>query len=231
MDALKAIAHVLDYPNQAVHDHIGDLADVICDAPGLGGISRRLIQRFAEDFAKQDLLDVQARYVETFDRGRAVSLYLFEHVHGESRDRGQAMVDLLNVYREHRFEVAVNELPDYLPLFLEFCAYLDKEERAEWISVIEPMLHLLFARLEDRESDYAVVFRAMLEVLGLPLEDESADKQVAHETRDDTPEALDKAWAEEPVKFGPEAAPCPSARPQPKVAPVRQDIGIRRQHG
>ena len=67
-------------------------------------------------------MDLQERYVASFDRGRARSLYLFEHVHGESRDRGQAMVNLLEIYRRHEFELNARELPDYIPLFMEYLA-------------------------------------------------------------------------------------------------------------
>lgn len=67
-----------------------------------------------------DPLDARAQYSELFDRGRATSLLLFEHVHGESRDRGRAMVDLLAQYEQHGLQLNSRELPDHLPLYLEY---------------------------------------------------------------------------------------------------------------
>src|SRR5690606_22756321 len=78
-----------------------------------------------------DLVDVQARYSELFDKGRALSLLLFEHVHGESRDRGQAMVDLMAQYEAAGFAIGVRELPDYIPLYLEFLATREDLEARE----------------------------------------------------------------------------------------------------
>lgn len=83
---------------------------------------------FLRDLTAQDMLDVQAAYSELFDRGRATSLLLFEHVHGESRDRGQAMVDLMAQYEQHGLQLDSRELPDHLPLYLEYLAQLPKSE-------------------------------------------------------------------------------------------------------
>ena len=100
-------------------------------------------------------------YVECFDRGRNLSLLIFEHIHGESRDRGQAMVDLLRIYREHGFELAAKELPDYIPLFLEYLSQRPEDEALDLLRDALPVLNLLRARLAERGSAYAVLFATL----------------------------------------------------------------------
>ncbi len=103
---------------------------------------------------------MQARYDGLFERGRSVSLLLFEHVHGESRDRGQAMVDLLDRYTQAGLEIDVTELPDYLPLYLEYLSPLpDAESARAGLAEVAHILALLALRLEERGSGYAAVFR------------------------------------------------------------------------
>src|SRR3546814_637451 len=75
-----------------------------------------------------DLIDLQENYVATFDRRAAHSLHLFEHIHGESRDRGQALIDLRQEYINHGLLPDTNELPDYIPLFLEFLGQIPQDE-------------------------------------------------------------------------------------------------------
>src|SRR5690606_38327937 len=96
-----------------------------------------------------------------FDRSPAHSLHLFEHVHGESRDRGQAMVDLLQQYRSNGFEPAAAELPDHVPLFLEYLSLL---EPAAAELLLGEAIHVLAAigdRLGRNDSPYAVVFTVL----------------------------------------------------------------------
>ncbi len=104
----------------------------------------------------------QAQYSELSNRGRATSLLLFEHVHGESRDRGQAMVDLLAQYEQHGLQLNSRELRDHLPLYLEYLSQLPQSEAVEGLKDIAPILALLSARLQQRESRYAVMFNLLL---------------------------------------------------------------------
>jgi nitrate reductase delta subunit len=133
MLTLKVLSALLHYPDQALVAHVDELREALHQDGLVQGERRQAIERHLERLQSEDLLDLQAEYVETFDRGRARSLHLFEHVHGESRDRGQAMVELQNVYRENGFDIDVPELPDYLPLFLEFLAHCPPEEAAAWL--------------------------------------------------------------------------------------------------
>jgi nitrate reductase delta subunit len=143
-------------------------------------------------------LEAESAYIEAFDRGRSTSLYLFEHIHGESRDRGQAMVRLLMRYRMHGLDLDTKELPDYLPLFLEFLSTCRPEQARKYLSEVIDIVDQLASRLRQRGAGYAAVLEAIGSIvpraLGQPTLDQAQD-------RDDAPEALDAAWEEAPVTF------------------------------
>ena len=203
MKILKVIALLLHYPDSSIAEHTDEIIAVVNNETRLSSATRNTLHDFIKTQQEHDLLDVQAEYVALFDRGRALSLHLFEHVHGESRDRGQAMVQLLTTYREHGFDVSANELPDYVPLFLEFCAQLPEAEARNWLLQVEHLLQTLHCRLQERESPYAVLLLALLEFFKLKTADEQFRHKIQSEQRDDSLQALDQAWAEEPVEFGP----------------------------
>ncbi len=160
MIALRIIARLLDYPEQELFDHQQELVEALEPACELDLHHSAQLILFIRRFCARPLLDVQAEYCELFDRGRATSLLLFEHVHGESRDRGQAMVDLMAQYREAGLEIDSRELPDFLPLYLEYLASRNKEEAQGGLQDIAPILALLGARLQQRHSPYAVLFES-----------------------------------------------------------------------
>jgi nitrate reductase delta subunit len=157
-----------------------------------------------------DLLDLQESYIETFDRGRRASLNLFEHVHGDSRDRGQAMVDLLAMYRSAGLELDTEQLPDYLPAFLEYLSLLDDDGAHEQLADIAHILQSIHAALARRSSVYTAVFDVLLDLAG------AAKSLAADDDGDDTtPEAIDAAWMDAPVNFLDAPSPCGSTRTQP----------------
>ncbi|AHY07904.1 nitrate reductase molybdenum cofactor assembly chaperone [Serratia plymuthica] len=201
MISLKVIARLLDYPEQALFDHQKALIEALEPANELDLHRSAQLILFIRRFCARPLLDVQAEYCELFDRGRATSLLLFEHVHGESRDRGQAMVDLMAQYRTAGLEIDSRELPDFLPLYLEYLASRSQAQAAEGLQDIAPILALLGARLQQRESPYAVLFDLLLTLSGTGVDSASLESQVAGEARDDTPQALDAVWEEEQVRF------------------------------
>jgi nitrate reductase delta subunit len=151
-------------------------------------------------------MDAQEDYVATFDKGRYTSLLLFEHVHGESRDRGQAMVEMINIYREYGYELSARELPDFLPLFLEFLSCCEPAMALGWLDEVNHILALLEERLSQRESPYAVLFTVLLSMVSAVQDRGDIARHVAAEERDDTMEAIDKVWEEEAVRFAAEAA-------------------------
>ena len=201
MIELVVISRLLEYPDAALWQHQGELFDVLSESEKLEPSDAQALGIFLRDLTAQDLLDAQAAYSELFDRGRATSLLLFEHVHGESRDRGQAMVDLLNQYEQHGLVLDSRELPDHLPLYLEYLAQLPESEAIGGLQDIAPIMALLCARLQQRESRYAVLFEQLLKLANSAVDEAKVAEKIADEARDDTPQALDAVWEEEQVKF------------------------------
>lgn len=219
MKELKVIARLMDYPTAEVHQHVAEMKQILLDCPILGfGLKAKLCD-WLNEFEQSELMELQETYGGLFDRGRATSLLLFEHVHGESRDRGQAMVDLMALYQSHGFEVNARELPDYIPMYLEYFSYRPTEEAENGLLDVAHILALVGARLEDRDSEYGLLFRALLEICQADITVDEFLKQAAKEERDDSLEALDKIWEEEAITFGldDEAGECPSANPAPTV--------------
>ena len=231
MSTLKVLAALLHYPDEALQQHAHELTEALRADQLLTGEHCEAVAGFIAWLRDADLLDLQAEYVETFDRGRSRSLYLYEHVHGESRERGPAMVELAQIYRARGFEIATVELPDYLPLFLEFLASLPLGEALGWLEEIGHVLQVLHARLVARDSRFALIMEPLVRLAGLTPED-AVQQAVAQEVADDTPEALDRAWVDAPVTFGQEGG-CATHQPdnatqrQDAVQPLRwQDSGV-----
>ncbi|HET7314296.1 nitrate reductase molybdenum cofactor assembly chaperone [Salinisphaera sp.] len=200
---LAALARVLDYPSATLQAHADELADILCVLSELSDAERTAVHAFIDDLAQRDLLEIQARYVDTFDRGRKVSLYVFEHVYGESRDRGPAMIELTRVYREHGLESHTRELPDFLPMLLEFCAQLPEPDARAWLVETTHVLQRISVRLSQRDSGYASAFTVLLRLIGAEPAPEGLTEMAGKEVRDDTPAAIDDVWMEKPVTFGP----------------------------
>lgn len=206
---LKVLSLLIDYPNNELFlgDTFADCTEIVARSTIISPAVRQQIIDLIEDLIDTGSLEAQARYDGLFERGRSLSLWLFEHVHGESRDRGQAMVDLMGQYEEAGFEISVKELPDYLPLYLEFLAYQatviedDIQIRMD-IADVSHIIALLAARLEHRGSMYKGCFNALLQIAGKPLDMvEEYQEKISKEKPDDSFEALDKEWEEEVVTF------------------------------
>ena len=194
MQILKIIALLIEYPDETLWENRDEALSLIAqDAP--------MLLPFAQQHLSAPLLDKQAEWCEVFERGRATSLLLFEHVHGESRDRGQAMVDLMSQYEKAGLVLDCRELPDYLPLYLEYLSIVSDDEAREGLQNVAPILALLGGRLKQRDTPWYLLFDALLNLAGSPLSSDSVTKQVKQETRDDTRQALDAVWEEEQVKF------------------------------
>jgi nitrate reductase delta subunit len=208
----RALAVLLSYPTAEAAALMPAVLETL-EAEKLAppAMVRRLAHLTAE-LAEGDLYDAQARYVDLFDRTRSLSLQLYEHVHGESRDRGQAMVELLKLYSAHGLELTAKELPDHLPVFLEFLSTRPADEAAELLGQAAHVLEALRERLKKRRSAYASVFDVLVAMVEADRNPEAL-KALLREP-DDNPddlEALDRAWAEEQVTFGPDQVGCPKA--------------------
>lgn len=199
----KVLSLLLSYPTEAIREAAPEFRGVIESEALVPVRFRAPLFALIDEIAERDLYDLQERYVLLFDRTRSLSLHLFEHVHGESRDRGQAMLDLAALYEKHGFRVAANELPDYLPMFLEFLSLLPANEAKEMLEEPAHILAALEARLNKRKSIYASVFRALK---GLSRGKFSAAQLAELVAGDDAPDdlaALDAEWEETAVTFGP----------------------------
>ena len=202
MIALQIIARLIDFPTEDLNDHKDDLLTMIENSDELNREQKHNLSQFVCERAALDFLDWQSEYDALFERGRSLSLFLFEHTHGESRDRGQAMVDLLARYREAGLELSEKELPDYLPVYLEFVSTQGEDNVKAWIEDFAPVLAVLATRLRARESNYALLFETLLSLADISYDRSALNEQIDREVRDDTPEQLDKVWEEEMVTFG-----------------------------
>ena len=211
-NSYRALAVLLSYPTS---ETAALIPAVMAALEGERLVSPNLVRKLAPlaaDLSATDLYDAQSRYVDLFDRTRSLSLQLYEHVHGESRDRGQAMVELLKLYSSRGLEMTAKELPDHLPVFLEFLSQQPADEAAALLGEAGHVLEALRERLKKRESVYAHVFDALLALADAERNVEAL-KALMQEPDDDPNdlEALDKAWAEEQVTFGPDKVGCPKA--------------------
>ena len=205
----KALSLLLAYPTEELQAAVPELAAAISRDGIIRPSERRALDRLIQETASNDLYDLQERYVLLFDRTRSLSLHLFEHVHGESRDRGQAMIDLKAMYEQNGLEIDAAELPDFLPLFLEFLSTLPLERACEHLAQPAHILSALAERLRKRGSAYEAIFRALVTL----AHTQPRSEEVAAVLQEPDPEptdlaALDAAWEDEPVSFGPGASSC-----------------------
>jgi nitrate reductase delta subunit len=210
----KALSMLLTYPSDDLKAVAGEVADVLKDEGVLSLKAQQAIRPLLADMEQLGLYDLQELYVLLFDRSRTLSLNLFEHVHGESRDRGPAMVDLLEAYRSGGFDLVSTELPDHLPILLEYLSTRPIAEAREMLGDAGHILAALAERLQRRETRYAAVLAALAEFAGVEASSEMVQELLS--VKDDDPEdlkALDDVWEEAEVTFGPDpSAGCPVTR-------------------
>ena len=206
MKTIKVLSTLLTYPSEGLIAAAADCKAVLAKEALLPPKYLAAVNALIDDIAGRDLLDSQERYILLFDRTRSLSLHLFEHVHGESRDRGQAMVDLIKVYEDGGFTPTVSELPDFLPLFLEYASTRKPADALELIGQPGHVLAALSERLAKRCSLYQSVFAALVMLSNAKLDAAALDalRQEPDPEPDDL-EALDAAWEDEEVTFGPGA--------------------------
>ena len=197
MIVFRALSALLSYPCEEMRRALPEIADVICAASIVAPAERRGLLDLIDELGRGDLLMAEERYVDLFDRGRALSLHLFEHLHGESRDRGEAMVELKQLYEKAGFELSARELPDYLPVVLEYLSCRDLAEAREMLADCAHILTTIGRSLVARRSRYAAVLQAMIVIAGESPIDVTKVPPVKERT-----EVLDRDWAEEPAFSG-----------------------------
>ncbi len=203
MRTFKALSAILSYPTQDFVDALDEIGaaielEALAPAP-----IRRALHGLLDDMKGRDLYDLQEQYGLLFDRTRSLSLHLFEHVHGESRDRGQAMIDLKNVYEKKGLNPDPRELPDFLPLFLEYVSLLEPHEAVEFLEQPAHVFAALGERLRKRESRFEAVFAALVAIS--QVKPDAALLEVLRAEPDPAPDdfaAMDAAYEEDEIKFG-----------------------------
>ncbi|MDP3606869.1 MAG: nitrate reductase molybdenum cofactor assembly chaperone [Polaromonas sp.] len=188
---LRVLAHLLRYPDAELRSHIPEMQQALHSEAALPAARLVELQALLQHLATQSTMDVEAEYVELFDRGRRTALHLFEHVHGDSRDRGPAMIDLIQTYEKAGLFLGASELPDYLPVVLEFASTQPPPQAREFLGEIAHIVRVIFSALLKRSSPYASVVAAVLELAG----EKAEAVAIAPE-----PE-MDESWAE-PEVFG-----------------------------
>lgn len=187
---LKVLAHLLSYPDAALRRHLPELRSALQAEQALAPARLAELQTLMAKLGGPDALEIEAQYVELFDRGRATSLHLFEHVHGDSRDRGPAMIDLAQTYEKSGLYLGPDEMPDYLPVVLQFVSTQPPTEARAFLGEMAHIFNAIFNALQQRNSAYASVLGALIELAG----------EKAHAVKVVPDEPLDTAW-EEPVVF------------------------------
>lgn len=198
----KIISLLITYPNEEIYDFLPQVNSSLKEENLMNAKAISGIDIFVDFFAKKPLTFWQEHYVQLFDYSRSVSLYLFEHVHGDSKDRGQAMVDLIDLYNENGLNINRPELPDYLPVFLEFLAMQTQSKAMDYLSEIIDIVGFIHKKLEDKDNPYKYLLSAIIQLSGRKPAEARIEKM---ET--EMPEiSIDEAYEEEPVTFGDENA-------------------------
>ena len=188
--SLRVLARLLGYPDAELRGHLADMRAALHEEKALAPQRLAELDALIDTLERADPLEIEAAYVELFDRGRATSLHLFEHVHGDSRDRGPAMIDLAQTYEKAGMYLAEGEMPDFLPVVLEFTSTQPPREAREFLAEMAHIFNAIFAALQQRQSAYASVLGALLELAG----EKASPVEIAAE------EAIDAVW-QEPVVF------------------------------
>ena len=187
---LRVLSHLLGYPSPLLRQHLPELRQALLDEQALSPARLAEVCALIDRLTQRRAMDVEADHVELFDRGRGTALHLFEHVHGDSRDRGPAMVDLIKTYEEAGLFLGPGELPDHLTVVLQYASTQPPAQAAAFLSEVAHILQVIFSALLRREAAHACVLAALLDLAGekaqaVPLPPEPA---------------LDESWAE-PAAF------------------------------
>lgn len=189
---LRVLGALLCYPDEMILPHLEEMRGILSGEAALPPARLAELAALIDSLARGDQFEFQADYVELFDRGRGTSLHLFEHVHGDSRDRGPAMIDLAQTYEQAGLFLAPGELPDYLPAVLEFVSTQPAREAAAFLGETSHILNAIFSALCARQSPYASVLGALLELAG----------EKAQAVAPAAEPSLDESWIEPPVFDG-----------------------------
>lgn len=195
---LRGCAHLLSYPDVALRQALPEIQQGLHDEAALSSTRLAKIDKLISKLVSQPAMDSEANYVELFDRGRGTALHLFEHVHGDSRDRGPAMIDLAKTYEAAGLLLVPGELPDFLPVVLQYASTQPAAQARAFLAEIAHILQAIHRAVHSRNSAYSVVLASVLELAGEePTTAEIAGNTAADNVINDENEpSLDETWAE-----------------------------------
>lgn len=214
MISFKALGALLDYPTAELQAALGEVEQALCEERAIPAAELEGVRALIDRLRASDIMDLQEYWIGLFDRSKRLALHLYEHSYGESRDRGQAMVNLALTYRMNGFELNAAEMPDYLPLFLEFLSVIPEVHARRYLTDAIEIIEALRIRLEERDSTYAALLGALVTLASREADVAVIEEILASEPQDPADlEELDKEWAEEPVDFtaGSALKDCPYA--------------------
>jgi len=202
---LRALAALLGYPSAELQENIREVRGALYEERALPKAALVRIEPLLTALEREDLLDLQVAYSDLFDRSRKLSLHLFEHIHGDNRERGQAMIDLGQQYARSGFLLDTSELPDFVPVFLEYASYLPPRDAREMLGQPAHVFAALAERLRERNAPQAGIFEALM-ALAAVRPDAEALAELRQRGPTDDPAKIDEEWEEAPVTFMASAA-------------------------
>ncbi len=199
----KLLSLLLSYPDEEIYELVHDAESVLVEDHLLNLDAVHRVSDFCNYFSSRTLTEWQEHYVQLFDYSRSVSLHLFEHLHGDSKDRGQAMIDLIRFYEEEGYSLTKSELPDYLPVFLEFLSLNTPEKAATLLADVINIIGVIHHKLVAKENPFRHLLYAVMS-----LSDVKADEtKITMLSSKMTEVNLDEAYEEEPITFGCQNSP------------------------
>jgi nitrate reductase delta subunit len=214
MITFKALGALLDYPTAELQQAANEIEQALGEERALPAAELDGVRAFVDRLRGSEIMDLQEYWIGLFDRSKRLALHLYEHSYGESRDRGQAMVNLALTYRMNGFELNASEMPDYLPLFLEFLSVIPEVHARRYLTDAIEIIEALRVRLEERDSTYATLLGALVTLASRDADEAEVDAILASEPQDPKDlEELGREWAEDPVDFSAGSAlkDCPYA--------------------
>jgi nitrate reductase molybdenum cofactor assembly chaperone NarJ/NarW len=193
----KILSLLLSYPDPGLQQFLEEVAGELDSEELLNPDKKEDILKFTRHFGKMELIKWQAEYVQLFDYSRSASLHLFEHIKGDSRDRGQAMADLIRFYQESGLQLSANELPDYIPVFLEFLSMQEGRKASELLAEPINIIQRIFLALKEKDNPYNYLFSALISLSARQPDKKMTDLVIKKEK----PLDLDNEYEEEPVRF------------------------------
>ena len=187
---LRVLARLLGYPDPVLREHLDEMRQALRHEAALQPTRLAEVEALIDSLLAQSAIDAEADYVQLFDSGRRTSLHLFEHVHGDSRDRGPAMIDLAQTFESAGLYLAEGEMPDHLPVVLEYASTQPPREARAFLAEMAHIFNVIFSALDQRRSRYASALGALIELAG----EKCAPVNVPDE------EPIDESWAE-PAAF------------------------------